>query len=409
MQIPLTISKKMNENDEQEKAERRLIRMPEECRKKYCIEVGDYLSIRATQTGKVVALQVAPAYIIDAEFNPLTGYVTEEIFELLKVENIEEEGREVDLVEGITLGCDPEFFIVDRTSSIVPASRFFRRWATVGYDGLMVEIRPLPSIDEYAVAHNIMGLFNQARDTLNGTKKILGLSGKFIETGRALLMLAASSHQGISAGFHLHFGLPSPLLGKYKIGRELLASQMVKALDFYVGIPAIIPEGENDCFRRTFIASTYGKPGNFILDDRTLEYRVPGGSLLRHPILTAGILGLGAIVIEDVVSRMRAITEGYQLLETMFPSESLNVVYPNIPSPGAIYQAVVCPNTALAEAYLPTIIKDVRQMVGYERRAKSVEAYFEAIKTPFSNNIEENWRNYYERQPRPLDIFPTSV
>jgi hypothetical protein len=255
----------------------------------------------------------------------------------------------------------------------------------------------------------MMGLFNKARHVLNSTRNILGLNGKTVPSGQEVTMLAASAYKGTSAGFHLHFGLPLQLLGKHKHGRELLASQMVKALDFYVGIPAIIPEGNEDYFRRTFIASGYGKPGNFILDNRTLEYRVPGGSLLRHPVLTTGILGLGALVIEDVVSRVRAITKDYQLLESMLPDESLKAVYPNIPHASNIYQTIVSPQTTLAEGHLPTIINDVRQMVGYERRAASVEAYFESVKLRFSNNIEDNWRTHYERQPRSLDIFPTSV
>lgn len=409
MQIPLIVSKMMDSKNEHKNTERRLIRIPKEFRELLELELYDYLSMRAAKTGKTIALQIAPAYRVDAETNSLTAYVTSEIFELLRVKDIETEGKEVDLVDGITLGCDPEFFLMDRAGNVIPASRFFRRWSDVGYDGIMAEMRPLPSTDESAVAYNMMTLFDKARHILNSARNILSINGRIIPFGQEVQMIAASSYKGAAAGFHLHFGLPFQLLDRHKYGRKLLASQMVKALDFYVGIPSIIPEGNEDYFRRTFVSSAYGKPGNFILDNRTLEYRVPGGVLLKHPVLTKGILGLGAVVIEDVVSRMKVVTDNYQLLDTMLPDGSLKAIYPNIPNATDIYQTIVSPQIALAERHIATIMNDVRQMVGYERRSESVEAYFKFIKSKFSNNIEENWRTYYERQPRSLDIFPTSI
>ena len=410
MEIPLAISKAMDDQAENKVQERRLIRMPKDFREFYMFELYDYVSIRAVNSNKIIALQIAPAYKEDAENDSLSAYVSSEVFYLSRVTGIKDlkpGSRNVEMVQGITIGCDPELFLVDNDGNVVPASRFFRRFSNVGYDGPMMELRPLPSTNEEVVADNIMGLINKARNRLNSHTNIIGLDNKYILSGHNISMLSASSYKGGSAGFHIHFGLPTQLLGNHKYARKLLAAQMVKALDFYVGIPAIIPEGSEDYFRRTSIASAYGKPGNFILDCRTLEYRVPGGSLLRHPILTKGILGLGAAVIEDVVSRVKIITNDYTLLENMLPDKSLNTVYPNIPVPTEIYQTIVAPNTLAAEAKLDVIVNDVRHMVGYEARAKSIESFFEMIKSKFSNNIEVNWRNYYEGQQRSVDMYPS--
>lgn len=405
MEIPLTISKTMDE--ESKLPERRLIRMPKEFRELFLFQLDDYISVRALDGGKIIALQIAPAYKEDVESDPLTAYVTSEVFNRSRVGDVKDvktRTQNIEMVQGITIGCDPELFLLDRLGNVVPANRFFRRFSNVGYDGVMMELRPLPSTSESVVADNIMSLLRSARHTLNNTTNILGFDNRYVNSGKDVQMFGASAYKGTAAGFHVHFGLPAQLLGNHRYARKLLAAQMVKALDYYVGIPAIIPEGSEDYFRRTFIGSAYGKPGNFILDNRTLEYRVPGGSLLRHPVLTKGLLGLAAAVIEDVVSRVRILTEDYSLLETMLPDQSLKTVYPNIPVATEIYQTIVAPNAAGAEAKLNTIIEDVRQMVGYETRAESIEPFFRFIKFKFSNNIELNWRSYYEGQPGSLDM-----
>ncbi|HUV84796.1 MAG TPA: hypothetical protein VMV86_03755 [Methanosarcinales archaeon] len=408
MEIPLTISEVMDAKEENKLLERRLIRMPRDFRDLFMFKLHDYISIRSVSSNKIVVLQIAPAYKEDAERDPLSAYVTSEAFGASKVKGAEKTAyRNIEVVQGITLGCDPELFLIDEHGNIVPANRFFRRYSNVGYDGSMMELRPLPSTSEKVVADNIMALIRQARNTLDGTSNILAINGVLFPNGKKIKMVAASSYKGTAAGFHIHFGLPAQLLGNHKYARKLLAGQMVKALDFYVGIPAIIPEGSEDYFRRTFVASAYGKPGNFILDHRTLEYRVPGGVLLKHPLLTQGILALGATVIEDVVSRVKILTNNYSLLETMLPDQSLKTVYPNIPVATEIYQTIVAPNIESASNKLGTIINDVRQMVGYEARAKTIELFFKVIQSKFSNDVELNWRGYYEGQPGSMDMYPS--
>jgi len=407
MEIPLTVSETMDERGKTDIIEHRSIRMPKDFRKDFMFSVNDYVSLRATD-GKIIALRILPAYKEDAEAGGGLAYVTSDVFKASRMVAVEETKtriQNVELVQGITLGCDPELFLVDAQGNMVHANRFFRRFANVGYDGPMLELRPMPGLREETVTANLMGLLGQARNHLDTFKNINLINNIPIPKTDELRIVAASAYKSVAAGFHLHFGLPRQLLGGHKYMLKLLAGQMVKALDYYVGIPAIVPEGSEDFFRRTFVASAYGKPGNFILDNRTLEYRLPGGTLMRHPILAQGILGLGAVVIEDVVSRVKNVTEDYSFIETMLPDKSLKIIYPSIPVPSEIYQAIVSPNIRNAEAHLDTIINDVRKMVGYEARSHSIETYFKHIKTRFSNNVEVNWREYYAGQQRPVDMY----
>jgi len=318
---------------------------------------------------------------------------------------VEEGTQEVEVVEGITLGCDPEFFLTDEVGELIPAPLFFRRTGPLGYDGKMVEVRPAPSLSEEVVADNIMELINRARVSINARMSVTHLQKTTPSAN--IRMVSASTYRGEAAGFHIHFGLPAPLLGKYKFNQKELAKQIIKALDFYVGIPAIIPEGSEDSMRRTFPMSVYGKPGNFRLGNRTLEYRVPGGYLLRHPILTKGVMALGAVVVEDLVSRMRICTSEFTNLGVMIPNASLGLLYPNVPTLEVIYASIAVKNTTPAEAQMQTIMRDVRNMVGYSKREKAVEEFFRCIteKVSFHNNLEVNWREYYHaRQSGQMEI-----
>jgi len=403
MEIPVAVSEKMEES----KIDDNLVRMSAEFRAFSGYDVDEFINFRSEEDNKLITLRVAHIYKEDLEQNPTTAYVSPNTFEKIRKRAIKDTGKEieVEIVDGITLGCDPEFFLTSATGEIVPPNIFFRRWGYLGYDGRMVELRPAPSTNEEVVAHNLYSLIQTARATINSVKTI-GLYFKQIYTNQ-IKMVAASFYRGSSAGFHLHYGLPAPLLGKRPHNQELLARQIIKALDFYVGIPSIILEGSEDYQRRVY-PNRYGKPGEFNLDNRTLEYRVPGGHLLRHPKLTIGLLGTGAVVVEDLVSRMKKRTDQFVNLNFMIPDEALNSLYPNVPDRDEIYKAIVNVNPNVAKGHMDTIMKDIRCMVGYGKRKRSVESFFDSVmsKERFSNNIEVNWGNYYyERQQRQMDVF----
>jgi len=202
----------------------------------------------------------------------------------------------------------------------------------------------------------------------------------------------------LTAGFHLHYGIPKEILGYQK---KFVAQQVVKALDYYVGLPSIIPEGYGDSYRRTVQGIEYGKPGMFRIDHRTLEYRTPGAALMKHPVLAKGLIGLGAVVIEDIISRVKTKTHGFTQLSEIANDADIRVLYPNIPAVMEIFGAICSPTTDVAKGHLSTIRSDVEKMVGYARRAESVNNFFDNIETQFSIDVEENWgryKNHGERQ-----------
>ena len=403
MEIPVAISDKMEES----KIDDNLLRMSAAFREFSGYDIDEFINFRSDKDNELMTLRVAQAYKEDLESDPAIAYVSPNTFGRMRKRAVRDAGREieVEIVEGITLGCDPEFFLISGNDEIVPPNIFFRRWGYLGYDGRMVELRPAPSTNEEVVAYNLYSLIQTARATISSVKTI-GLYYRQIYTNQ-IKMIAASFYRGSSAGFHLHYGLPAPLLGKRPHNQELLARQIIKALDFYVGIPSVILEGSDDYQRRVY-PNRYGKPGEFNLDNRTLEYRVPGGHLLRHPKLTIGLLGTGAVVVEDLVSRMKKRTDQFVNLNFMIPDEALNSLYPNVPDRDEIYKAIVNIDPTVAESHMKTIMEDIRCMVGYEKRKKSVEGFLDSVmsKEKFSNDMEINWGNYYyERQQRQMDVF----
>lgn len=402
MQIPLVVSEIMNNEDMKDNF---TIRMPKDFRDLYGFVLHEFITLKST--GKLITLQILRAHEPDAKDDSLSAYVTQEIYDVLRVKDSTETVQEVEIVEGITLGTDPEFFLLDPDNYVVSAANIFRRMADVGHDGNMVELRPQPSTNENILVDNMMELINKARTQLNALSFIANRGRTF--GPQDIRMIAASAYQGMSAGFHLHFGLPTPLLGKQPFSRELTARKIVKVMDYYVGIPSIIPEGDTDHFRRVFPASKYGKPGGFRLSHRTLEYRVPGGYLLRHPVLTKGILALGAVVVEDMVSRIHGPTDQFTNLNDL-PEETIKLLYPNIPGIDTIYRAIVSPNTVVAKENLNGIMRDVRLMVGYTKRSQSIEDFFACLTSnnQFSNDIEANWRAHYAGQQGQVDILQAS-
>ena len=399
MELPIEISKIMNkESATNFSYENRVIRIPAVCREKYKLKLHDFITLRDHKDG-LMTLQIVEAYREDVLINPSVAFVTEEIYNRLYLTTTE--FKEIHRVKGITLGCDPELYLVDKlTTNIVSANRFFEKYGAVGNDGLLMEIRPMPSIDVKELTTNIHNLLLQGRAMLN----------KRSEGSRIALIAASHYKSGVTAGFHLHYGLPTRLLGR-NYNLSVVARLMVMVLDYYVGVPSIIAEGKEDALRRTLSYVKYGKPGGYVLDNRTLEYRLPGGYMLRHPILSEGLIALGITVVEDIVSRLHICTDRFMNLTEMKTLDDMNHLYPNLPEINSLYHYICNTDDAPARGQLDAIITDVKQMVGYNERVQYLEPLFRVLteKIKFNNNIEENWRNYInEEQSEKLDFFSST-
>ena len=398
MNIPITISKTMN--DAEVTIESRTIKVPRDLRESTGLILGDFLAVRRND-GQWISLTIEKAFDEDAKANPLSAYVTSRVYPLISKGG--SQSCVVEPVNGITLGCDPELMVIDRTTgNLISAQYFFnlKKWGAVGYDGLLLELRPLPSTDEAVVVENMYSLIATARSYLNSCTMFPStmLAGISSFQGRSAVARNIKNNTAmyqpntqVTAGFHLHYGLPKEILGYQK---NFVAQQVVKALDYYVGIPAVVPEGYGDNYRRTVQGIEYGKPGMFRLDHRTLEYRTPGAALMKHPILAQGLIGLGAVVIEDIVSRVKTITNGFTQLNEIAADADIRILYPNIPPVMEIFRSICSPTTDVAKSYLSVIRGDVEKMVGFAARADSINNFFNNIETVFPIDVEANWRRY---------------
>lgn len=379
-------------------SENLLVRVPQKLRLEHNIQCGSS-HVFMTADGGTVALIATEARKEDIH-NSEYVYITSAVANLLGV--IDGSVKEVILTDKITLGCDPEFFLVNKTNNqIQRATKYFSKWDDVGCDGVMAEVRPFPSTSEQVVTDNLYSLFKKARNIINKHPS---------NDGYDIALVGSSTYNQIQAGFHLHYGIPMHMLGIAPLGspRKKVIDLMVKAMDFYIGIPSILPEGDKDYQRRTNPFINYGKPGEYRIDTRTLEYRVPGGALLKHPILTKGILGLGAVVVEDLVSRIKQCTDSFSNWNELATNADLKLLYKNMPDTQDLFKSICNVRLDIAKNYLPVIRADIEKMVAYERRAKNIKEFFDFItyaSSNCSNDIEYNWREYYhEAKPRTMGI-----
>ena len=376
--------------------EHRLARIPRTLRTMLNLQLDNFVHLKS-KNGNMVTLQVSEVYDKDDRDDQFCGYVTSNNYNRINITQHDEchkstKSAELHRVEGITLGCDPEAFLVHKESNnVMAAYRFFGKYGEVGHDGILIEFRPMHSCDAGVVTDNIHRLLLRARTVLDGS-----VDGKDIK------IVGASALKGLTAGFHLHYGLPKDLLGQNTGVKRAVANIITKALDYYTGVPSIIPEGNDDVLRRTVPYVEYGKPGGYRLSFRTFEYRLPGGICMVHPILTMGLLSLGAVVVEDLISRMKICTDNFTNFREITTESDLKALYPSLPNIETIYGLICCKRIEPARSHLNKIMNDVRQMIGYKHQNRSIaiENFFNCIQSgrKFDNNIEQNWRFAYNEK-----------
>lgn len=379
--------------------EDRLIRIPGGLRKELGLLPGVFLCLNS-KSGNPISLQVSTAYKKDIEESEEHIFVSRDTYNLLGLEKVEG----IKPANDILIGCDPEFFLVDKgTGTNISASHFFPHYGDVGSDCGLAELRPRPGLKEADVSKNIYDLMRKA---------YFRIYDRALFKNKDIYMVAASHLNNAAAGYHIHFGLPQFLLRASPETIRLI-SFMVNVLDYYVGIPAIMPEGSEDCKRRSKRFSRYGKPGDFRADDMmTLEYRVPGGHLLRHPILSSGLLAISIVVMKDMLSRLRIYTNEFTDLDPFRDYEDLKFLYPRLPSRLDVYNCIVSEDILPALNKINNILKDLSMMVGYEENKSSIIRYFDYILAyvakgkRLSESIEINWRLIEnEKQQRKMAIL----
>lgn len=347
-------------------------RIPKPIRKEFDLKCGSYLKLE-TSSGEDIILQVNPAYNEDIKLIPdFTGvFVTSHVAEQLGLDK-----PNTNTVDNLTLGMDPEAFIVDENGHTVDAAEYFNGFE-IGPDCGLIEFRPNPSTTPAGLVNNLYKLVNKA------TKKL---------SPRWLDIVAASSFNFKPAGFHIHFGYNSGL--KQHTSQIKLVGSL---LDYVVGVLSLTKEIREDKFRRG--SSSYGKPGDVKRSRVSFEYRVPGGRLMESPIPAIGIISVAEIAVKDFLSKCNTLTDNLKHPEKFETYDQLREVYPLIPSKDIIYEILT--NTTDTENYLKrmedNIIQTIQNFDDYENRKKEIEMFLNYESTYAENNLINHWKSEYRK------------
>lgn len=384
--------------------EQYIIRIPDHLRKELDLQTGERLYLKTTDNDRLL-LTVYPALELDEWYDSESAFVVKRIFDKVNIKNKKKTTGGLQLIEGgVSLGCDPEFLVVDVKDNVAVKAYPLIGGGTydkLGSDDGRVEIRPDPAMDEFRLVENMKALLTQAR------KKITDLQeGAALRKSTAWYVGREFKFEGMSAkknfkdelwacGFHLHFGLHPKLRGKqnnYAAVRAFLASTIM-VLDYFVAVPAVVPEGTADCYRRA-IHKKYGKPGDFKHNKLfTLEYRVPGGHHMRSPALTRGLIGISALVVEDIMTKAQEVTKGFTKLSMLSRYELMKGIYPQLPDYKLLKSALTSKDVDLAKELSYGIQPQLEGMLTYNKHKPSVVPFFDHILggKQTSANIEENW------------------
>jgi len=402
MKITVKVSDKMSNNSVLGELENRLIRIPRLLRNKLGIIQGVYLDF-PDKTGNKLWLQVATAYEEDASNDDLCVYVSQSTKDLLNTK----QKSSIAPANDILIGCDPEFFLVDKnTGERVSASHFFPHYGEIGSDFYLAELRPRPYMQSANIVDELEKLFKKA---------YIHIQNRQLYKRKDIHLIAVSNYRGASAGFHVHFGLPYVFLKQTDRQRGLMRS-IAAVLDYYVGISAMLPEGEVDFVRRVEGRGGYGRPGDFRSDRITLEYRVPGAHLLRHPLLSNGLLSMSIVVMKDILSRFQAYTDNYKRDLDLVRYEDVKKIYPSLPSQQDVYNTITSRSIKPALGHLDKILSNYTKMFGYKDNSRAIVDYFSYILNHvvkgeyFDNNIEKNWRlDTNEGQQKQMAVLRASI
>ena len=349
--------------------------IPPKLRAKMGLLVGQFIQIRGKET---VILQVEDC---SAMFE--TARVNADNFNRIN-------GPEVEFkILDVTLGCDPEFFIIQgsgpHNDQLMSAATYLPFQGEIGCDGCLGELRPHYGLHEDEVVEEIRGLVPQIPKRMRRSSWAHSLP----INGDSFRYEAHSYHFARAAGFHVHLGIPPEILNTRKDFSRLAIDHLIQCLDWYVSVP-LVPL-EDNLLRRTG-KTQYGLPGDYRPNNMTLEYRTPGAFYLRTPSLTRGLLGLSLMIAETVVSRLKIASRDFVNLRKLTKA-NLQEIMP-IPDPGTIKGVLLAHSIAPARKELDRIHSQLTELPTYGKHARTVEDFFREVERGSrpGPNLLANWK-----------------
>jgi hypothetical protein len=293
-----------------------MIKMSYRLRRKFGLDLGDWLLFN-TKSG-VVSLMLAPYNTKDSvEFNESKAVVNSDCPILY-----EGEGGEVLVREHkLTIGADVEFFMVDRkNNNVIEGYTVFDKEGELGSDGDLGEIRPDYSLSPEQVTENIHNIIKTIP----------------VRMPKGLKAIASSYHRGRCCGFHMHFGLPVELLSFAAEKTDSFMKNVIHTLDYIVGV--IAHSLDSDDKRR--LSNSYGKPGDYRISMRTLEYRTPGGYHLKTKKHTNSMLCLGFLIVDTIIKESEKVSGGWVDMEAVTNFDYFREMF-NIPEYDKVYNILM--------------------------------------------------------------------
>lgn len=262
------------------------IRLPERLRNELNLDLGDELVFN-TPLGDY-ALKVYKAMLDDMiEHGEGVAYISEHSPVLdAKSSEVYIEPHE------LTIGCDPELFLISRKSGkVVPAWKLLPKERKFGSDGDLAELRPDHGLGPAQLIVNLRRLIATIP----------------FDIPLWLDPYACSWHAYRCSGFHIHLGMPMEILSFAADGTDLLVKSIITTLDYFVGVPAACLDPED---KRRF-NKEYGKPGDYRLKMRTLEYRTPGGFHLKSPAYAKSLLNSAYYITQKIIRDTEIDSKGW--------------------------------------------------------------------------------------------------
>lgn len=351
-------------------AEHNFVRMSQNVREELGVLVGQFIQLRGEEE---LVLQILTA---DASWGA-GAFIGPENFKKLNKESLEFQILEV------TLGCDPEFFIKHK-DRIISASTYLPFIGEIGSDGTLGELRPRYGRHERDVVQNLGRLIPQIPFKMRKNHRANGLP----QDGGQCDFEAHSYHGRMSAGFHVHLGIPPEILNTRTDFNRLAMNHIVQCLDWYVSVPMLPLETNH---QRRLGYTHYGRPGDYRPSNLTLEYRTPGAFYLRSPALTEGLLGLTLMVAENLVSKLKVVSGDFVNLNKLTKAD-LQEVMP-IPDPKKIQATLLDRDIGKVSSVIDSIYNTVTGMVNYKKHQEGIERFFRIVESGQrpSANLLHNW------------------
>lgn len=350
------------------------ISLPEELRLDLKVLVGQFLQIKSGDVELV--MQIAAPLAV-----PQTcAFVSSQEYSKIKKDVIQYEILEV------TLGCDPEFFILWNNKRVVAAT-YLPFVGQIGCDGELGELRPTYGRHESQVVATLASLVPQ----IPGKMKRERWAHGYPERGDQFSYEAHSYLGGIAAGFHVHMGIPPEILNTRRDFNRAAMNHIVQCLDWYVSVPLIPLEVDHS---RRLGRSNYGRPGDYRPSNVTLEYRTPGAFYLRTPVLAAGLLGMSLLVVENLVSRLKLASKNFVNLHKLTDAD-LYEAMPK-PEPDQIKSILLSENVNLSRFAMDGIRKQLESLPSFGKHRKAIEDFFSVVdeKEQPGPNLLVNWKEY---------------